>query len=133
MFEDRKMLPDVSSIPLLDKICWTPARVELLTWLQRNAPSLAELYQGAVDLMYANLFPGRVRFVSHAVREIRNRLPDISAGTTRGGQLQYKKRMDDLAKAWKNAGFNLDESIPSSLVPTEPATLSPSDWSESLK
>ena len=56
---------------------WTPRRVDLRSWLQRNAPSLGELYVGAVLLVFGRPIPGRVRFVAHAVREIRNRLPDV--------------------------------------------------------
>ncbi len=121
--EDYNPLPDASHVPILEKTCWTPARAELRAWLQRNAPSLAELYEGAVRLMYENSLPGQVRFISHAVREIRNRLPDVISGTKGEGQLQYKNRLDDLVKAWRNAGFSLDGSILGSIVSTEPATL----------
>src|SRR5438094_3789110 len=48
--------------PTLGKTCWTPTRLGLRAWLQRNAPSLAELYEGAVRLMYESPLPGRVRF-----------------------------------------------------------------------
>jgi hypothetical protein len=122
-FEDYKLLPSASHVPTLEKACWTPSRVELHVWLQHNAPSLAELYEGAVRLTYESPLPGQVRFISHAVREIRNRLPDVISGTKGGGQLQYKNRLDDLVKAWQNAGFSLDGSIPTSIASTEPATL----------
>ena len=122
-FEDYKLLPDASDTQQLEKVCWTPARVELQAWLQRNAPSLAELYDGAVRLMYESPLPGRVRFISHAVREIRNRLPDIISGTKGEGSLQYKNRLDDLVKAWRNAGFSPDGFIPGSIASTEPTAL----------
>ena len=56
---------------------WTRNRRELLEWLGRNAPLLAELYEGAVSLLYGSRIPGFSRFVSHAVRELRNRLPKV--------------------------------------------------------
>jgi hypothetical protein len=78
--------------------CWTNTRVEIRSWLHRNAPSLAELYEGAVILLDDKPIPGRVRFIGHAVREIRNRLPDIISGPTKKRRLDYTNRLDDLAR-----------------------------------
>jgi hypothetical protein len=78
--------------------CWTPTRNEIKSWMQRNAPSLAELYEGAVTLLYSYPIPGHVRFVAHAVREIRNRLPDAISGPTKRQRLDYTNRLDDIAK-----------------------------------
>jgi len=78
--------------------CWTTDRDQIRAWLQRNAPSLAELYEGAVLLLYANPLPGRVRFIAHAVREIRNRLPDAIAGPTKSRRLDYTSRIDAIVK-----------------------------------
>lgn len=92
---------------------WTPRRLELLAWLRRNALPLAEIYEGAVHLVYETPpVPGRVWFVAHAVREIRNRLPDFLLGPRGGSQLQYKNRVDDLAKVWKRTGLSTDGSLP---------------------
>jgi len=88
-------------------------RRELLAWFSRNAPSLGELYYGALKILYEHdNFPGRVRFVCHAVRDIRNRLPDVIAGPKAGGPLQYKNRLDDIVKIWKQHGLPLDGSLP---------------------
>jgi len=95
-----------------DQFCWTTARQELLAWLKRNAPSLAELYEGAVELLYRHPLPGRTRFVGHAVREIRNRLPDAISGSTRGSRLDYTKRLKTISAAWINAGLH-EHNIPS--------------------
>jgi len=90
---------------------WTPARRELLAWLKGNAPSLAELYEGSVALVYESSLPGRIRFVSHAVREIRNRLPDAISGVRAGvGRLDYTSRMDEIASRWRRAGFVAQDS-----------------------
>lgn len=93
--------------------CWRPLRVELRAWLQRNAPSLAELYEGAVHLMFVTPAPGKVRLVAHAVREIRNRLPDVISGTKGSGSLQYKNRLDALARVWVRGGLSTDGTPPS--------------------
>jgi hypothetical protein len=59
-----------------------------------------------------NTFPGRTRFVGHAVREIRNRLPDVIAGPKAGGTFQWKNRLDELVNDWQKAGFSLDGTLP---------------------
>ena len=62
--------PDVAGEPW-----WRPERIELFGWLENNAPALAPVYRGALALAVLDSFPGRVHFVAHAIREIRNRLP----------------------------------------------------------
>jgi len=84
----------------------------LRSWFKRNAPSLGELYEGALETVFRENLPGRVRFVAHAVREIRNRLPDVIAGPKVSNPLQYKDRLDDIANAWKKVGLRLDGSLP---------------------
>lgn len=81
-------------------------RLEIKSWFQRNAPSLGELYEGAVLLIYEIPVPGKVRFVCHAVREIRNRLPDVISGMKTGGRLDYKSRLDKIAELWDKNGYN---------------------------
>jgi len=109
-------LPNSSILPtdaLLAR-CWGPIRQEIRAWLQRNAPSLAELYEGAVILLYVNPLPGRVRFISQAVREIRNRLPEVISGMKWPQRLDYKSQLDALAKLWRKNGqsFALEETTP---------------------
>lgn len=98
---------------------WSRNRIELGSWLRRNAPSLAELYEGSVRLVYGPRIPGRVHLVSHAVREIRNRLPDAVSGIRAPGSVQYVNRMDEISKQWKDVGLSLDGSVPTSLTTTE--------------
>jgi hypothetical protein len=76
--------------------CWTPERRDIRIWLASNAPSLGELYVGAVTMLYDTPVPGYVRFVSHAVREIRNRLPDVVAGPTVNQRLDHTSRLDEI-------------------------------------
>lgn len=96
--------------------CWTSRRIELRGWLQRNAPSLAELYEGGVRLISVTPVPGRARLVAHAVREIRNRLPDVISGVKSGALLQYKNRLDALARVWERSGLPVDGSLPDTTV-----------------
>lgn len=91
---------------------WTKLRMELRSWFSRNAPSLGELYEGAVEMVFQESFPARVRFVAHAVREIRNRLPDAIAGPKVGGPLHYKNRLDSIAKIWEQHGLPMDGALP---------------------
>jgi len=117
--------PDPASIPVGPY--WTPTRLDLQAWLQRNAPSLAELYEGSVKLIYDVPIPGWVCFVSHAVREIGNRLPEIVSGIKNQSRLDYKTRMDDIARDWEKAGLGVDGSSSGSVFSRESATDMPSD------
>lgn len=58
---------------------WTADRSRLHRWLERSIPVLAPMYLGAGQMVFEEKFPGRVHFVSHAVREIGNRLPSAFA------------------------------------------------------
>jgi hypothetical protein len=79
-------------------------QLELLAWLRRTAPSLAELYEGAV-LMLQSRPPGHVRLIAHAVREIRNRLPEKVSGVKSGGAMSYVNAVDQIARTWREAGL----------------------------
>jgi hypothetical protein len=91
---------------------WNETRKILRSWFENNAPSLGELYEGALRMVYDENFPGRVRFVSHAVREIRNRLPGVIAGYKSGSSLQYSNRLEEIAKIWQESGLPVDGSLP---------------------
>lgn len=99
---------------------WTPFRLELRAWFERNAPSLGELYKGAVCLMFGAPLAGRVRFVTHAMREIGNRLPEVMAGRKSGPNLQYKDRIDRLIEVWSAIGLPTDGSISGTIQPEAP-------------
>ena len=53
-------------------------------------------------MLYESSLPGRTRFISHAVREIRNRLPDAFGGGTRSQRLDYTKRLDAIERRMAN-------------------------------
>src|SRR5260221_12808042 len=52
--------------------CWTPERQKVKDWLAQESPSLGELYEGAVRILFELRPPGYRLFVAHAVREIGN-------------------------------------------------------------
>ncbi len=87
---------------------WTAPRQELRAWFRRNAPSLGELYEGALRMLFTGEFPGRTRFVAHAVREIYNQLPKVIVGPKKSVAVQYKNEFDQITKYWREAGFPLD-------------------------
>lgn len=107
---------DLTLSPLTEENYWTQSRLELRSWFKRNAPSLGELYEGAVRMAFSSEFPGRTRFVAHAVREIRNRLPDVISGSKIGGLFDWKNKLDQLVKEWRKSGFTLDETMPHQII-----------------
>jgi hypothetical protein len=120
---------DSKTEPNSEQVCWTRSRCELREWLRTNAPSLAELYEGAVLLLFDGPIPGFTRFVAHAVREIRNRLPDITSGPRLGGYLNYKGRIDELVAVWKSEGLITDGALPGSKMGDSPDAPPPLDLS----
>jgi hypothetical protein len=90
---------------------------------------LAELYEGAVLLLFDAPIPGYTRFVAHAVRETRNRLPDVTSGSKSGRQLNYKGRIDDLVVVWKETGLATDGTFPGSNFAEAPIAAVPQETS----
>jgi hypothetical protein len=91
---------------------WTRNCRELAECLSSISPSIAELYQGAVELLFDRPVPRFSRFVSHAVREIHNRLPQEVSGLTSAGRLDCKSRMDELVPLWRGASVFVDGMLP---------------------
>jgi hypothetical protein len=104
--------------------CWTAKRLGLRGWLQRTAPQLAEVYAGAVTMAFDRNFPGRVVFVWHALREIRNRLPDAVAGEVASSPLQYRDLADEIQRCWIEDGWPNDGAI-ALTNPSEPSASGP--------
>jgi len=101
-----------SPAPPIAENYWTPLRQELHAWFQRNAPTLGQLYEGALRIIFISEFPGRIRFVAHAVREIRNCLPDVITGSRSSGTVQYINKLDEIANDWQKSGFSLEGAMP---------------------
>ena len=114
-------------VPNKEENYWTKSRLELRTWFQKNGPPLGQLYEGALIMLHCPSFPGRVRFISHSVREIRNRLPDYIAGPKTKSRFDWKTRLDDVGKDWGKEGLLIgigaerilspEEKLPSNSVP----------------
>ncbi|MHC4647741.1 MAG: hypothetical protein ACYTBJ_19925 [Planctomycetota bacterium] len=77
----------------------------ILQWLRDVDAGLAELYEGCVRMIKDRSFGGRERFICHAVREIRNRLPEAVAGKHAVERLEYKEEVRCIAEAWERAGL----------------------------
>lgn len=64
-------------------------------------PSLSEVYEGAVNLLYGDrLVPGRSHFIALAVREIRDELYWLKTGEKRSRKLLYKEEIQRIAEVW---------------------------------
>lgn len=94
--------------PTSSETWWTPERAQLHQWLEGNAPDLAPVYRGAAQMALDETFPGRVLFVAHAIREIRNRLPDALAGEVAISRTQYGKLAAAVHTRWIEDGLPPD-------------------------
>jgi len=90
---------------------WTPLRRENAEWLRSNAPPLAEVYEGALKILFAPDFPGKLRFVAHAMREIVNRLPD-ALGAAKGSHVDYAGSCNRIETDWVKHGLPTDGTVP---------------------
>ena len=103
---------------------WTPERAALVGWLDRHAPALVALYLGALRLADCDSFPGRVHFVTHAIREIGNRLPSTLGPKVEKRGAGYENLTDTIRDRWLAEGLPEDgrlrlseESAPSASGP----------------
>lgn len=103
-----------------DESWWTAQRAELFRWLEREAPALAPVYRAAAQMALDEDFPGRVWFVAHAVREIRNRLPDALAGEVAASRTDYAGLTAEVHARWVEDGLPAD-GTPSIDAPAEPS------------
>ncbi|MEH1928499.1 hypothetical protein [Nostoc sp.] len=105
----QNLHPTSSDLPQIPPAYWTTTRSKILSWLNQNSSSLANLYEGAVCLTFGIPIPGRLRFISHAVREIRNRLPDSIPQISE--PLIYTNEVEQISNIWLNSGLSLDETL----------------------
>src|SRR5262249_50887693 len=61
--------------------------------------------KGALALLHSSV-PGRSRLIAHAVREIRNRLPDRLCGLAEGGTTDYPRLATEITEQWEQAGLS---------------------------
>ena len=87
---------------------WTAARVQLHGWLLSEAPALAPVYEAAVRMAFDPAFPGRVCFIAHALRDIRNRLPDALAGPVSESRTKYSDLAKEISRCWVDDGLPVD-------------------------
>ncbi len=91
---------------------WTLERASLHRWLERNAPGLAPVYRAGLLMAMDEDFPGRVWFVAHAIREMRNRLPDALAGEIASTRTNYVDLAEEIRVRWIDEGLPVDGSSP---------------------
>jgi len=76
----------------------------IFEWLKEQDECLGELYEAAVRMVEDDSFPGRKRLICHAVREIRNRLPEMVGTKGIRQRVDYPKEVGQLATLWENEG-----------------------------
>lgn len=117
-FNRKQPTPNLDNVPSERSTHWTTDRLKILEWLQEQAPPLAQLYEGAVCLVFEQPIPGKLRFVAHAVREIRNRLPDYISSGNGHKRLEYTKEVERLLEIWQGCGFSLNQTVHDSQMNT---------------
>lgn len=91
---------------------WNSERAGLRDWMDQKAPHLTPLYLAALRMAMDEGFPGRVHFIAHSIREIRNRLPDALNGDMERTQVDYRRLVDEVHQLWTDSGFPRDGSGP---------------------
>lgn len=91
---------------------WTTIYREIKQWLERNAPQMAAPSEGAIALLQFPQIPGRVNFISHAVRDLIQNLPnalDGSQQTMRHAGESYPSKINAIKESWPNEQSRLVE------------------------
>lgn len=83
---------------------WTIRRRELLKWFKSEAPSLAPGYEAAVQLLSMPAMPARVHLISHLVRDLYAKLPEVLNGEYRFKTYaeEIKNSMRTVQAEWKD-------------------------------
>ena len=98
--------------PLEEVSLFDDKRTRLKNWIASKSSFLGGLYEGAVMILCGNPpLPGWRHFTAHAVREIRNRLPDCVAGTESVSRLDYHQEVRKISAAWAAQGLPTARSV----------------------
>lgn len=97
----------------LRQVKMTTTQKKICNWLNEQCPKLADLYKAAVVLLGENNFPARERLISHAVREIYNRLPAAVSGIEHK-RVEYANEVEEISKIWKSYSSQILGSVDSS-------------------
>ena len=104
-------LPESTGPDRVGETWWTPERRALVRWLDTRTPALTPLYEGALSLAARDSFPGRVHFIAHAIREIRNRLPGALGPKVERQDAGYEQATDKIQRRWIEEGLPEDGSL----------------------
>jgi hypothetical protein len=102
---------------MADKPLLTAARLELFKWFKETAPSLAPAYEGTLRLLADTEFPGRLNFISHAIRDIADRLVFVLDDELSGSRVNYENHLDTIVQIWTDGTFVGQSSAPRDSVP----------------
>jgi hypothetical protein len=98
------VLPTIEPTPWdTSGAAWTADRRGVFQWLELKAEPLAPVYAAAVALVENKDFPARVPFVAHAMREIRNRLPELIGSPVSAPRADYQALVARVQEEWEGA------------------------------
>lgn len=98
-----------AQVKISSHFIWTNDRKTTHRWLQEEFPSLAELYEGALKLMFEIQIPGGVMNIAHNMREIYTGLLNLKLGQSR--KTQYETSVKNLVENFQSEGFRLGASL----------------------
>lgn len=90
----------------MDGPAWSPARRDRRARLAAASRDVAELYEAAIDMLSDPGSPARMFLLSHCMREIGNRLPNI-LNPELPNSSQQNLAVEQLAKAWRAADVGI--------------------------
>ena len=70
----------------------------IFEWLKEQDECIGELYEAAVRMVEDDSLPGRKRLICHAVREIRNRLPEKVGAEGIRKRVDYTNEVEEETK-----------------------------------
>ena len=90
--------------------------------LDRTEPALADLYEGARQLVAADIrAPGFAWFVAHAIRVLVDEIPALEGISRPGGDPGYGRRIEEIADTWEPLGL-LETTADDGMVKDVPCT-----------
>jgi hypothetical protein len=102
----------------------SPEQEQIATMLGQEAPPLRDVYTAAVRLLADTSFPGRIKFICHAGRDICTSAPLI-LGIERSRRADTTTILKEIEEVWRESGLERIGVSSSLQSPPDPSVLAP--------